>query len=124
MPKKLDIKELIRECIMEVYSENNVNIVDTPTQGEEEDDFLQIMKGDDPTVVGGFNYHLMECGIDTKMGYDNGRHTLLVRRDDLPMTIDTLINTGDELGEQIGRVLEKKHFNKPDEKINNGQKQN
>lgn len=129
---KGDVKEIIRQCINEVLGD----VVSTPTESyglgyshgvsqvSEQDDFVQIMKGDDPTAVGGFNYRLTECGVDTRMGYDNGKHTLMVRRDHLPMATDTLINTGDELGEMIGKKLEERYFNKKDEKINNGQRQN
>lgn len=74
--------------------------------------YVEIMRGDDPSVVDGFNYRLTECGIETKKGYNNGKTTLLVRRDQLPNSISTLVNTGDELGEAVGKKLEEKYFKK------------
>jgi hypothetical protein len=85
-----------------------------------QEDYVQIMKSDDPAAIDGFNYRLTECGVDTKKGYTNGRTTLLVRRDHLPNATDALINTGDELGEEIGRRLEEKYFKQDKKKKKQG----
>jgi hypothetical protein len=79
---------------------------------QESNDMVSLVKGQDYATINGLSYHLKECGCDTTMGYDKGNHTLMVRRDFLPLAIDTLKNTCDPLGQNLAERLEQKHFKK------------
>lgn len=79
---------------------------------EEKEDMVKILKGKDYSTINGLSYHLKECGCDTTMGYDKGDHVLMVRRDLLPLAVDSLKNTCDNLGQIIAEKLEQKHFKK------------
>lgn len=93
-----ELKKLIRECISEVIDSNQL------------EERCKLMTGQDYTTINGMSYRLKECGCDTTMGYDNNKHTLMVRRDHLPLAIDTLKNTGDDLSLAVSEKLQKKYF--------------
>ena len=78
----------------------------------EEDSYTPMMKGKDYSTVNGISYRLKECGVATKMGYDNGNHTLSVRNDQMGLATESLIETGDELSYELGQKLNEKHFKK------------
>jgi len=44
--------------------------------------------------------------------YNNGKHTLSVKKDHLGLATETLIETGDELSYELGQTLNEKHFKK------------
>jgi dipeptidase len=79
---------------------------------EQDQEMVNILKGADYATINGLAYHLKECGCNTTMGYKNGQHVLMVRRDFLPLAVDSLKNTCDRLGNLLGEKLEQKHFKK------------
>lgn len=83
-----------------------------PALNEGSQDMVNILKGKDYSTINGLSYHLKECGCDATMGYKNGDHVLMVQRDLLPLAVDSLKNTCDNLGQLIGEKLEQKHFKK------------
>jgi hypothetical protein len=95
------IKRIIRETLSEVYDHNML-----------QEDYVDGFISEDYSCMNGYAYRLKECGVDTKMNYDNGKHKLLIRRDHLPQAIDSLNNSADDLGEQIAKRLNKRYFPK------------
>ena len=115
------LKSLIRECLSEVlkeysvggYSNNGGYSADMGNTMMEEEQFVPAYKSIDSSTFDGLNYHLKECGINTKTEYvQNGGQRILIRRDNLPEAIDILKNTADELGTRVADALNEKYFKK------------
>lgn len=85
-------------------------------QISENEEMISILKGQDYATISGLSYRLKECGANVTLSYKNGSHTLMVRRDLLPLVVDSLKNTCDSLGQRIGEELELKHFKKNEKK--------
>jgi len=121
--KNEDVKKLIKECIQEVFQEYAIGGYSTHGMAAdlspmmEEEDYVSGFQSEDYSSVNGYAYRLKECGVDTRMDYDNGKHRLMVRRDHLPLAIDTLKNSADEMGIAVAEKMNNKHFKKSNNKL-------
>lgn len=77
-----------------------------------EEEYVNGFISEDYSAINGYAYRLKECGVDSKMGYNNGKHNLMIRRDHLGNAIDVLKNSADELGYTVAERLQRRYFAK------------
>lgn len=109
------VKETIREVLKEYsvggYSNTGGYSADMGGTMMENDEYVPMYKSCDHSTFDGINYHLKECGVNTRIDYvEDGGQRMMVRRDHLPLAIDTLKNTLDEVGSVLADKLQEKYF--------------